>query len=330
VRIGLLSLPTSRKKHGNQIPLVGGIAMLFGISIGLLALNISLRPYRILLLVIIGMVFFSFLDDLHELSHKTKFFVQFVIALIMVHFGHLVINNLGNFLFFGNIGLGAISLPFTVIAIMAVINAINMMDGMDGLLGSIALCQFLLLIFLSWYIGYFHDCYLMIIISSALLAFLVFNFPYKKKRKSRIFMGDIGSTLIGILLVWFLINLSKNSASVINHVVFLWIMAIPLFDVINVVFRRICNQKHIFHADRQHLHHILHKSGLNYLSSVLIIVILSLLFGVAGIVMNFLHVSESVMFMILLVCFGGYMFMVNYRSRRQNKINLITQEMSGE
>ncbi|MGD9107983.1 MAG: undecaprenyl/decaprenyl-phosphate alpha-N-acetylglucosaminyl 1-phosphate transferase [Gammaproteobacteria bacterium] len=323
--IGLVDLPSVRKNHNGNIPLIGGLAMMFGIIIGILMLDISLAPYRVLLVSIAIMIFFSMLDDLHELSHKKRFVIQFFVAFIMVHFGHYAIIDLGNFLFWHDIILGSLNLPFTIIAIIAVINAMNMLDGLDGLMGSIALSQFVLLAILAWHVGRFNDTYFIMIIVSAILGFLCFNFPYKKQMQSKIFMGDVGSASLGILISWFLISLSQPPVRAANPVVFLWIMAIPCFDLVSVMLRRLYNKKSPFKADNEHLHHLLKKSGLSDLTTVIVILMISLLFGLAGISMSFAHVSESVMFVILLGCFFGYMFVVNYQELLPRTIGYFIQ-----
>jgi undecaprenyl-phosphate alpha-N-acetylglucosaminyl 1-phosphatetransferase len=323
--VGLVDLPNDRKNHEGNIPLIGGLAMIFGIVVGILMLDISLAPYRVLLVAVAVMTFFSMLDDLHELSHKKRFIIQCFVAFVMVYFGHLLIFDLGNFLFWRDIILGSLNLPFTIIAIIAMINAMNMLDGLDGLMGSVALSQFILLTILAWHVGRSNDAYFILIIISALLAFLCFNFPYKKQIKSKIFMGDVGSASLGILISWFLISLSQPPVKAANPVVFLWVMAIPCFDLVSVMLRRLYNRKSPFKADHEHLHHLLKKSGLSNLTTVIVILIISLLFGLAGISMSFAHVSESVMFVTLLGCFLGYMFVVNYRNLLPHTIRYFTQ-----
>jgi UDP-GlcNAc:undecaprenyl-phosphate GlcNAc-1-phosphate transferase len=330
VHIGLIDLPTARKNHEGEIPLIGGLAMVFGIVIGILVLDISLAPYRVLLAVIAIMTFFSMLDDLHELSHKKRFIIQCFVAFTMAYFGQHVIADLGNFLFWRDMTLRSLNLPFTIIAIVAVINAMNMLDGIDGLMGAVALSQFILLAILAWHVGKFTDAYFMIIIASAIFGFLCFNFPYWKQISSKIFMGDVGSALIGILLAWFLISLSQAPVKAANPVTFLWIMAIPCFDLVSVMLRRLYNRKSPFKADHEHLHHLLRRSGLSTLSTVIIILLLSLLFGLVGISMNFAHVSESAMFIALSLCFLGYMFLVNYRNLLPRTIELFTRHGSRE
>lgn len=325
VHIGLVDLPGVRKNHEGNIPLIGGLAMVFGVVVGILMLDISLASYRVLLVAIAIMTFFSMLDDLHELSHKKRFFIQCFVAFVMVYFGHLLIFDLGNFLFWRDIILGSLNLPFTIIAIIAVVNAMNMLDGLDGLMGTVALAQFILLTILAWHVGRFNDACFMLIIASSILAFLCFNFPYKKQMPLKIFMGDVGSASLGILISWFLISLSQPPVKAANPVAFLWVMAIPCFDLVSVMLRRLYSKKSPFKADREHLHHLLRKSGLSNLATVIVILVISLLFGLAGISMSFAHVSESVMFVTLLGCFIGYMFVVNYRDLLPRAIGYFIQ-----
>jgi len=205
-----------------------------------------------------------------------------------------------------------------------------MLFGMCFISGTVALSQFILLTILAWHVGRFSDAYFIMIIVSSLLGFLCFNFPYWKQIPSKIFMGDVGSALIGVLLAWFLISLSQAPVKAANPVVFLWIMAIPCFDLISVILRRLYNKKSPFKADHEHLHHLLRRAGLSTLSTVMIILLLSLLFGLAGIGMSFAHVSESTMFIILFMCFIGYMFLVNHGNLLPRTIELFTRYGSRE
>jgi len=305
--IGLVDAPDARKLHKGKIPIVGGVAILFGLSIGLLTLDFSLASYRALIASAGILVFLGVLDDFHEISPHTRLFAQLFVGFLIAFVGKNAVINLGNLLFFGPITLGIVAIPFTMIAIMGVINAINMMDGVDGLAGSVVLIQFCLLSFLAFKSLHLFDYMFLWLIIMAVIAFLLFNFPLRK-RSAVIFMGDTGTMLLGVLLSWFLISLSQGDQPAAHPVTFLWIIAMPLYDMVYVVCRRIATGCSPFRPDRGHFHHLLQRVGLSDVLIVLVISLLSLLLGAIGISADlFWHISEPWLFVGFL---GGFVIYV--------------------
>src|SRR3990167_1902763 len=149
VRLGLVDRPSGRKLHAKEVPLIGGIAMFFGFCFALLAMGVSLQPYRGMfagssILVMMGVV-----DDFRDLSSKLRLWGQFVAALLLVIWGHVLLANWGDLFFLGEMSLGLWAIPVTVFLVVANINAMNMVDGQDGLAGGVALGQALLLLALD-------------------------------------------------------------------------------------------------------------------------------------------------------------------------------------
>lgn len=312
IHVGLVDHPDDyRKYHGKSTPLIGGICMLFGMSIGWLLINMSLAPYRILFITMIITTFFGILDDFHELSHNARFFVQFVAAFFIAYIGHKIIYNFGNLFFIANIHLHAWAMPLTILGIVGVINAVNMSDGVDGLAGSQLFIQFALLAYIAYDHGRIFDFNFLMIILASIFAFLCFNFPFGN-RKAKVFMGDAGSSLLAILLVWFLIKFTQPPLNLIKPVTALWIIALPLFDLISVIYRRLRQKKLPFKGDREHAHHILLDAGLKPFYVTLLMTFGSLVFGVLGIVSNQLNISEWIMFLSFMGLLLCYFFTMNY------------------
>src|SRR6056297_2072565 len=137
--IGLVDRPGGRKGHRGIVPVIGGICMYLGIVAvaPLLTQPIDGQGAFIVaggLLVLVGA-----LDDGFDIPPAVRLVAQATAALIVCLGAGLVAENIGNILFFGDIKLGVLALPFTVLVIIAVINAFNMMDGLDGLAGGIGL-----------------------------------------------------------------------------------------------------------------------------------------------------------------------------------------------
>ncbi len=311
VRVGLVDVPTGRKVHSGVIPLIGGIAILFGLVIGLLTLDISLVHYRALLASAVIMVFVGVLDDFHELTPHARIYVQIFVSFLITMVSGVAVYNLGNLLFFGSISLGLASVPFSIVAIIAVVNAINMMDGMDGLAGSVALVDAIALSLLAFWVGRYNDFIFLLLVISSVIAFLMFNFPMVRSR-SKIFMGDAGSMLLGVLLAWFLIDLSQAPHQAAQPVAFLWIMGLPFFDMANVVCRRLRKGTSWVSADREHVHYILKQRGMTDAIVLLILIGSAMVFCLIGLLMTIFHWPEAIMFVLFLVLFVVYHIGCNF------------------
>ncbi|MBN1684180.1 MAG: undecaprenyl/decaprenyl-phosphate alpha-N-acetylglucosaminyl 1-phosphate transferase [Gammaproteobacteria bacterium] len=312
IRIGLIDIPDTRKKHYGKIPLIGGVCMLFGLGVGILSLDISLVQYRFLLIAIGILAFAGILDDFHELSPYKKLVIQFLVSFLIIFFGKLSINNLGNLLFYKPILLGYLSIPFTVLGTVALINAINMTDGIDGLAGTVLFIQFSFLAILSYHLKLDSDFKIIILTLSVLFAFLWFNFPYKRKLKNKIFMGDVGSMTLGLLLAWLLISIAKKANQDFVPVSLLWVIALPIYDMLLVIIVRLKNKKLPFIAGREHLHFLFKKANFSDTQIVMIFLCLSVIFGLVGYFGFKFQLSESWMFLTFLVTFLIYLLFARF------------------
>lgn len=310
VRVGLVDRPNSRKWHENEVPLIGGIAMFFGFCFALLTLPSSLQPYRSMLAGSSILVLMGVLDDFKDLSSKLRLLGQLFAAFLLVSWGQVVLHHLGNIFFMGDLHLGWIALPLTLLIVVTYLNAMNMVDGQDGLAGSIAMGQAILLLMLSFKLNHQMDSQLLIILICILFVFLSFNMRFPWRRKASVFMGDAGSTFIAFLLAWFAIDLSQQNDVIVKPITVLWVMAFPIFDLINVIVLRLRHQKPILKASRDHIHHVLHVAGLNTSLSTLLLCAFSLSLGVFGFVLNYLLMPESWQFLLWLIALVFYIFIV--------------------
>lgn len=312
IRLELVDSPHGRKQHQGHIPLIGGIAMFFGFLFALLTLPISLVEYRSLIAGCALLVFIGVLDDFHELSARPRLVAQIVAALLMMTWGGVSLHDLGNLLFFKDIVLHNWSLPFTVIAAVGLINAVNMIDGVDGLAGGVVLIGLAFLLFLAISAGQFTAVYILSLVLAIVLAFLIFNFPFPGRKHALVFMGDAGSMFLGFVLVWFLIDLSQGAHRVASPATMLWLVAVPLFDIVGITIHRLRKRMPLFAPDREHLHHLLHNYGFKNWQITFTICALALLCGLIGVSANHLGISEGVIFVGFLICFVLYMCVQKY------------------
>lgn len=324
LRVGLVDLPNARKQHQGQVPLIGGLAIILGLGFSSLFLTMSLSPYRSLIAGSLVLVFVGVLDDIHELSTKSRFFAEIIAGLLMTVWGGVVLYNVGNLL-----GIGVIHFPyvigvfFTIFASIGIINAVNMTDGLDGFAGSLVLTQFIALAVAVWIGHGFNDLSIIILYIATLIGFLIFNFPFLKRAQAAVFMGDAGSMLLGFSLVWFLVKLSQGDHPFITPVACLWVMAIPLFETGSAIFRRVLKRQSPFKADREHIHHSLQRLGFAPIVIVFSMSVFSLLFAAIGILTSKFDVAQPLMFLIFVILFIFYFLVtgaLNKKSLRRKTI----------
>ena len=330
IRLGFVDRPDDgRKLHEKEVPLIGGIVLFFGFCFALLVLAASLQPYRGMLAGSAILVLMGVVDDFKDLSSKLRLFGQLLSALLLVIWGNILLRHLGNLFFLGDVRLGLWAIPITVFLVMAYINAMNMVDGQDGLAGGVALGQAVLLLVASFQMHLHMDQRLLIILIVLLVVFLSFNMRFPWRKHASIFMGDSGSTFIAFLLSWFAIDLSQHNADVIKPITLLWVMAFPLFDLINVTIVRIRQKKPLFIASRDHFHHALHVAGINASLSTLLLCALSISLGAIGFLLNVIMLAEGWQFLLWLAALIFYIFIVELtRKPFMSKKEIMSEEDS--
>lgn len=285
LRFGLLDHPGGRKRHGQAVPLTGGIALVGGFFVALAVSFDSLAAYRVLFLSLALLTLVGALDDVGELSPRTKLIAQLIAAVFMTSWAGLFLSSLGDLFGHGAIELKHWGIPLTVFAVIAVINAVNMLDGLDGLAGGLLLVIVTTLAALAyWVCGDVNATKLLLVLAGAIAGFLFFNAPWPWRRDAwRTFMGDAGSMALGLTVAWFSIELSQRSEAAVAPVVMLWVLAVPLLDLFTVTIRRIIRRRDPALADRGHIYHVLMRRGWAPRQTVLTLVITQALLATLGV-----------------------------------------------
>jgi UDP-GlcNAc:undecaprenyl-phosphate/decaprenyl-phosphate GlcNAc-1-phosphate transferase len=309
--IGLVDTPGGRKRHGEAVPLLGGIAVILAILAGMLVIEPSswppnfVRPFfsATALLGIAGV-----LDDFHEISPRIKLFFQAAAIAMLTSFAGTPIVSLGQLFGAGNVSLGHWAVPFTIVVGIGVMNAVNMIDGIDGLLGASALITIFSMAILTKGTainpGLF---YVLSFLSVALAVFLVFNFPYSW-RVQRTFLGNTGSLFLGLVIFWFSVSLSQSKSSDIPPIVFVWLSGLFLLDFLCTFTHRLIRGRSLLASDRRHIHHLLVRSGFSAKQVCFVLVALHATLCASGITLWKLGVSESNM---LLLAFTVLIFAIS-------------------
>ncbi|WP_105258035.1 UDP-N-acetylglucosamine--undecaprenyl-phosphate N-acetylglucosaminephosphotransferase [Pseudoalteromonas sp. T1lg88] len=310
IKAGLVDLPNARKHHEGAVPLIGGIAIFLGTLTAALIAFPNDATIRLFLLSAALIVFLGMLDDKQDLPVRTRIVAQILIGGILVYGAGHYIHNLGNLFYFGDIELGVIGTVFTIVAVIAAINAFNMTDGIDGLAGSLALNSFTAIAVLFYLSGNREQAMLPVIIAFSVVPFLLFNLSLLPGKARKIFMGDAGSMFIGLSVIWMLTLGTQGDNPSFRPVTALWIIAIPLMDMVAIVFRRIKKGQSPFKPDREHLHHIFMRAGMTSKGALAVICSASIFLAAIGIICEYHQVAESVMFFGFLALFAVYNYAI--------------------
>ncbi|GAB3123743.1 MraY family glycosyltransferase [Glaciibacter psychrotolerans] len=282
-----------RDVHTRPTPRLGGIAMFLGIMVafGVAYLASSqFAPLRLVfsnptqILAILGaallIVAIGVADDLWDLDWMTKLAGQFIAAGLVAWQVQILSLPIGGL----TVGSGWMSIVITVMAIVITMNMINFIDGLDGLVAGVALIANGAFFLYSYLLvrdtsptNYFNLASLIAaILVGACAGFLPLNW-----RPAKLFMGDAGALLVGLLMATSAIaitgqidptavNRSQLFPAFIPILLPVAILIIPLLDFGLAVFRRVQAGKSPFSADRKHLHHRLLDMGHSHLHAVLI------------------------------------------------------------
>ena len=292
--VNAMDIPNKRKIHKVPIPRLGGLAIFGSFLIGyVLYGEVTTQMLSILigsfLIIIIGMI-----DDIKPVRAMYKFLVQIVAALIVVIYGQIYfteITFLGLHLEFSLI----ISYILSTFFILAISNAINLIDGLDGLSSGVSSIYFLTIAIIAFILNKLGglDIILSLIMLGATLGFLVYNFP-----PAKVFMGDTGSVFLGYIIS-IIALLGFKVATLTSLIIPVTILAIPVFDTVFAILRRIIKRENIATADKEHFHHQLLKMKFSPRLSILIIYAINLIFSA----MSILYViGNSKEVMILYLC----------------------------
>lgn len=311
----LLDKPNGRTMHTQLTPRLGGVGI-FAAFISALSIFGNLQTedsgVQMLLAGVVILFFIGLKDDIVPVSAFKKFFVQILVASIVVFFGGVRITGLYGFLGVYGLENGA-SYLITFLVLIGFTNAVNLIDGLDGLAGSIIL--FISLFFsVCFLLTRSPYVYVAITLSGALLGFLRYNFHHAK-----IFMGDTGSLLSGFVLAVLGIKcIDLDIPNVNMPAITIAVLVIPVIDTWRVVSLRVMKGRSPFMPDKNHIHHALSSFGLNSRAIVGVLLTFNSLFvGIVYCLGDQFDLTYLVFFMIGLAMLG--LFFLTVVSKLKNK-----------
>lgn len=279
--------PNARKLQQTPVPVLGGVAVFFGIVLGiaLASTYVSCTSLMTIVAAMMIMLYTGTMDDLLDLSALLRFAVEIGVVLLLIYANDIAIND-----FNGLWGVGIIpdtlAIPLTIFASVGIINAINMIDGVNGL--SSGYCIMASIAFGSLF--YASDNVSMLILAAVSVGSLIpFLFHNVFGKTSKMFIGDGGTLVMGVVMSTFVINILTNDSSVASTVdsnfglvpFTLAVMAIPVFDTLRVMLTRIVRKTSPFHPDKTHLHHLFIDLGFSHAGTTVTIITLNILVIVA-------------------------------------------------
>lgn len=281
IRTGAIDQPGARRVHRQPTPRIGGLAVLISVNLTLLLnFNYSLALKGVCITAIF-VALLSLWDDIRELSASSKLVGQLLALFVLFMFGVHVE-------FAPDVWWGVLAeYIVTALWVIGITNAFNFLDGINGLAASLAVSVCLLMGLLAWNTGQEFMLLLCLAVAGASSGFLPDNARYGSP--ARIFLGDVGSTYLGWMMACIAVMGDWSSAGPIKaYAPPLLIFSVMIFDMIYTTIARIHRgdirsmYDWIAYVGRDHLHHRLMYLGLSSRQTVLAVVGLSLVTGLAA------------------------------------------------
>ena len=274
--------PDARKLQKEPVPVLGGIAVFWGIMVGIGLTSMFFNSYALFtpVIAITVMLYIGAIDDLIGLSPLLRLFIEALVIAFVCWMDQVNLNS-----FHGLFGLWHLpvwfSAPLSIFCGLGIINAINMIDGVDGLSSSFCVmaCTLFGAVFIIAFDG--SMAVLAALVAGSMIPFIFHNVFGKK---SKMFIGDAGTLMMGIIMTIFVLHIIDDHSRVsktfptMGLVAFtISVLSVPIFDTLRVMTGRIMKGVSPFHADKSHLHHLFIEMGFSHAGTSLCVILLNLL-----------------------------------------------------
>ena len=281
---GFVVRPNKRMSHEGDVPNIGGLDIYFSVMLSYLLFDYTqIAHNQFFMIGIAAIMAIGFIDDVLVLSPLSKLLGEALAGIALIGFGDLRITHLHGI--FGINEIGVIpSYLISLFILIAIINAINLIDGVDGLASGLGILYCLFFAIYFHLVGSTSWSILAICMIGSLAVFFIYNVFGKREK---IFMGDSGSLLLGYLITAFVFRFCEQNAyhvvPEIYHMnaapaVAICVLTVPIFDTIRVSLTRIKQHRSPFKPDKNHIHHLLLRTGLNHVQTTCVLLSVSLLF----------------------------------------------------
>ena len=269
--------PDARKLQRTPVPVLGGVAVFFGvvIAIGCMSSVVDCSGLPVVIMAMMAMLYTGTMDDILSLSPGLRFVIEIVVVLLLIFVGGYCIDD-----FHGLWNIGRFSywyaVPLTVVAAVGIINAINLVDGVNGLSSGYCIMACLIFGTLFFLSGEESMTILAVVSVGALIPFFLHNVFGKT---SKMFIGDGGTLVMGVVMSVFVIEILQNGSRAAAYVdpnvglvpFTLAVLSVPVFDTLRVMSTRILKGTFPFRPDKTHLHHMFIDLGCSHVATTLAI-----------------------------------------------------------
>jgi len=281
---GFVVRPNKRMSHTGEVPNVGGLNICFSFMLTYLLFEYNqMSQSQFFLIGLFAIMAVGFIDDVLILTPTAKILGETLAGIALIGFADIRITHLHGIFGINEIGIVP-SYLLSFFVLLAIINAVNLIDGIDGLASGLGM------LYCTFFATYFHLAgevswsILGICMIGALAVFFIYNVFGNREK---IFMGDSGSLLLGYLLTAFVFHFCEINA---YHQVPEWlhmsaapavaicVLTVPIYDTIRVSLTRIKQHRSPFEPDKNHIHHLLLRTGLNHIQTTCVLLSVSLLF----------------------------------------------------
>ena len=299
-RAGALDAPDARKVHVRPIPRIGGIgiyaafmvSVLVQMSISDLSPELMTSLWGLLaggtIIVAIGII-----DDYRDLPAKVKLLGQiFAACVLVIGFDvriDVITDPLGDFIY-----LEYFAIPATIFWVVGLTNTVNLIDGLDGLAAGVSSIAAVTIFLVAIEEGIPFVAMITAALAGAAIGFLYYNF-----NPARIFMGDTGSMFLGFMLAGISVIGAVKSAATIALIVPILALGLPILDTTFAIVRRARNHRPIFKPDKGHLHHRLLAHGFTQKQAVLLMYVVSALFGLCALALTAVSTQAALLIIII-------------------------------
>jgi UDP-N-acetylmuramyl pentapeptide phosphotransferase/UDP-N-acetylglucosamine-1-phosphate transferase len=306
---------------------MGGIAVFFGIAIGLCsspAMFSSANTFMLISAMLI-MLYVGTIDDIINLSPTIRFAIEIIVIAWLMYASDSSIN-----CFWGLWGISSIpqwaAYALTIFASVGIINAINLIDGVNGLSSGFCFMSSVLFAIFFHITGNQVMTTLALSAAGAIIPFFLHNVF---GQSTKMFIGDGGTLVIGTMMAMFVMNiLGTNSgcsilaAKGVGLIPFtLAVLSIPVFDTLRVMSTRILNKKSPFHPDKTHLHHMFIDLGFSHIGTTISILSLNFLIVAAWFISYKLGASIETQLYIVVAISALTTFVLYWFAKRQIEHN---------
>ena len=345
----LVDNPDARKLQKVPVPVVGGLAVFFGLLFGLLCgitmMNLfagdigmfsGIVSVNRLLPIVLGMsimLYVGCMDDIMGLSPKARFLIEILVILGLIYSSGISVDSLHGLWGIDDIP-SVVAVPLTIFAGVGIINAINMVDGVNGLSSGLCITCSMLFGLQFFCIGDYVNAVLAFSIASSLFLFFIHNVF---GNQSRMFIGDAGTMVMGVLMTWFVMCSMHDAGRgmILDYAycptaMVVAILSVPVADTLRVMTMRVFHGKSPFSPDKTHLHHAFVGIGVSHsitaLSEILIDVIVVAIWYLSVRLGAPLHCQlYTVVLVAAILVWGTYAFLVH----EQNSNSRIARWLRG-